>query len=311
MTQAETYSTSSSVPLPDVFSAELVELFTAVQPGIVQVQVSERGGGTGIIWQSDGRIITNNHVVARASRDVQVVLPDGRTFAAKVLHRNPQLDLALLSIEGEHLHALSVGDSSALRVGEWVFAIGHPWGQRWALTAGIVSTKSSVQLASDLTTEYIKSDVRLAPGNSGGPLLNADGQVVGVNAMIFGGDLSVAIPSNVVSAWLARLPQARVTLGIHIQAVTLSETLRERIRGERTQGLLVVDTSARQLHPDDLLVGDILLEVAGKPVSDGATLRALLAQSEAGKSVPMTIARGGNVISLEVTTQTQASAPAA
>ncbi len=304
MTQATTFSTQSSFPLPDVFSSALTELFSTVQPSIVQVRNGQRGGGTGIIWGTDGRIITNNHVIAGDKATIHVHLVDGRTLDATILHRNPRLDLALLKVTANDLKALPVGDSSNLRVGEWVFAIGHPWGQRWSVTAGIVSTISSVQLANNFTTHYIKSDVLLAPGNSGGPLLNADGHVVGVNAMIFGGDLSVAIPSNVVNTWLASLPGRRNVLGIELQTVELQVSIRQSLQPPRETGLLVVGTQARQGYYSDLLIGDILLNIANEPIRDVATLRNALAQSDVGKNVPLTILRGGNIVTVDVATLT-------
>jgi serine protease Do len=304
MTQATTFSTQSSFPLPDVFSSALTELFSTVQPSIVQVRNGQRGGGTGIIWGTDGRIITNNHVIAGDKAAVHVHLVDGRTLDATILHRNPRLDLALLKVTANDLKALPVGDSSNLRVGEWVFAIGHPWGQRWSVTAGIVSAISSVRLANNFTTHYIKSDVLLAPGNSGGPLLNADGHVVGVNAMIFGGDLSVAIPSNVVNTWLASLPGRRNVLGIELQTVELPVGIRQNLQPPRETGLLVVGTQARQGYYSDLLIGDILLNIANEPIRDVATLRNALAQSDVGKNVPLTILRGGNIVTVDVATLT-------
>jgi serine protease Do len=292
--------------LPDVFSTALVEMFARVQAGIVQVGVEGRGGGTGIIWHNDGRIITNHHVVANEQAKIQVHLVDGRTLPARVLHRNPRLDLALLKVDAVNLQALTVGKSSGLRIGEWVFAIGHPWGQRWALTAGVVSSMSSVKIDEQVTTCYIKSDVGLAPGNSGGPLLDADDSVVGVNAMIFGGDLSVAIPSDVVSSWLEELPLPayRVTLGIEIQAVEIPPSIRHDSNPRQASGLLIVGISAeRQASYSDLLVGDVLLSLDDKIVSDGATLRKLLVHSDGRESVVMKILRGGEVVTLNVATR--------
>src|SRR5579859_4224852 len=127
MTQAEVYTTQSSFPLPDGFSSALIGIFNAGQPSIVQVRTEERGAGTGVIWHQDGRIITNNHVVQGNKARIQVLLWDGRTLDAELLHRNPNLDLAVLKVVGDNLKPLAVGDSSKLRVGEWVFAIGHPW----------------------------------------------------------------------------------------------------------------------------------------------------------------------------------------
>ncbi len=301
MTQT-TASSTSSFPLPDVFSAALTETFERAQPSIVQVRTAGHGAGTGVIWHPDGRIITNHHVVARDSAPIQVLFSDGRTLETKVVDRNPRLDLAILKVKGDNLQALPIGDSSQLRIGELVFAIGHPWGQRWVVTAGIVSAISSVKLADDLTTQYIKSDVRLAPGNSGGPLLDADGNIVGINAMIFGGDLSVAIPSNVVSKWLAGLPRYRVTLGIEIQTVALPDTIRQLLK--RESGVLVVgirpDRKSNNLN--DLLIGDILLDVAGKPVKETASLLSLLAQSEERKALSMNILRGDKIVTVDVAT---------
>jgi serine protease Do len=168
-----------------------------------------------------------------------------------------------------------------------------------------MSAMSTVKLSENLSTQYIKSDVRLAPGNSGGPLLDADGNFIGINAMIFGGDLSVSIPSAVVNKWLSSLPQSksRISLGVEIQAVELPANIRQALSPARATGLLIVGLRARQEQFKDLLIGDILLDVAGKPVSDAATLRSILAQGEEGVPVAMRILRGGNVVELNIATQ--------
>lgn len=308
MTQTTEYTPTSPFPLPDAFSAALTGIFERVKPGVVQIYTEGRGGGTGIIWHKDGRILTNNHVVARDNARVQVLLSDGRKLTASVLQRNPQLDLALLKVDAADLKPIQAGDSTQLRVGEWVFALGHPWGQRWVLTAGIVSTMSTIKISEHLTTRYIKSDVGLAPGNSGGPLLDADGNFIGINAMIFGGDLSVSIPSEIVNKWLASLPQnktqKRISLGVEIQTVDLPTNVRPELTPIREKGLLIVGLRARQEQFKDLLIGDILLDVASKPVSDVPTLRNILAQGEEAAPVPMKILRGGTIISLTIATQT-------
>lgn len=313
MTQTTEYTPTTPFPLPDAFSAALTGIFERVKPGVVQIQTDGRGGGTGIIWHADGRILTNNHVVARDNAKVQVHFSDGRTLVARVLQRNPQLDLALLKVDATNLKPIQAGDSTQLRVGEWVFALGHPWGQRWVLTAGIVSTVSTIKVADNLTTRYIKSDVGLAPGNSGGPLLDADGNFIGINAMIFGGDLSVSIPSEVVNKWLASLStsktQKRISLGVEIQTVDLPTNVRETLTPTREKGLLIVGLSARQEQFQDLLLGDTLLDVADKPVSDVPTLRNILAQGAEGAPVTMKILRGGTIISLSIATQTTSVEP--
>jgi serine protease Do len=180
-----------------LISEELTVLAEQIRPSVVQVASGRRGAGAGMIWREDGLILTNLHVVAR-SRGVQVLLDDERLLDARMVAHARSLDLALLQVDASELPAVTVGDSTRLRVGELVFAMGHPWGQRNVMTAGIVSGVGEVQVGGNgRTTSYIRSSVRLAPGNSGGPLVDARGQVVGVNSMIFGGDLAVSIPSHV------------------------------------------------------------------------------------------------------------------
>src|SRR5579859_5371086 len=208
-------STPPSSPFTDIFSSSLEEIIEKAQASIVQVRRAGRGGGTGFVWHEKGAIITNHHVVANASTKLEIELLDGRVLQASVVDSDPMLDLALLNVPADKLPALPVGDSAKLRVGELVFAIGHPWGQRGVVTAGIVSGTGEVPAhRGGRPAEYIRSDVRLAPGNSGGPLLDAEGRVVGINSMILGGDLSVAIPSAVVQRWLARSRTARAYLGV-------------------------------------------------------------------------------------------------
>jgi serine protease Do len=203
-----------------------------------------------------------------------------------------------------------VADSTKLRVGELVFAIGHPWGQRGVVTAGIVSALSKVKIRnSNRQLEYIKSDVRLAPGNSGGPLLNAQGHVIGINAMIMGGDLSVAIPSSVVSAWIAQLPQARITLGVQIQPTELPTTIRQELANGQTLGLLVVGIIEGGLaEHTGLLVGDVLIDIENTLLSDAATLRTVLAQNSSRETVRLRVLRGGVIQEIDVALSTREQA---
>ncbi len=198
------------------FDAALVDTLAQATTSVVQLRQHERGVGTGIIWSThtaSSLILTNHHVVAglvgagegKQRGAIRVSLHDGREVDAVVAAHNPNLDLALLQIPLGELPTAPVADSRRLRVGEWVFAIGNPWGARDVVTHGIVNGFGKVGLGNrdhHRITEYVRSDVALAPGNSGGPLLNARGEVIGINAMIMGGDLSVAIPSHVAVAWL-------------------------------------------------------------------------------------------------------------
>ena len=292
--------------LNNAFSSGLGEMIEQAQASVVQVRRGDRGAGTGVIWQTHGGIITNHHVVAHTGSKTLVELRDGQVFEAQIVESDPTLDLALLKVPADHLTAIPVADSTKLRVGELVFAIGHPWGQRGVVTAGIVSALSNVTIRnSNRQLEYIKSDVRLAPGNSGGPLLNVLGQVIGINAMIMGGDLSVAIPSTVVSTWIAQLPQARITLGVQIQPTGLPTDIRHSLANEQTLGLLVVGIIAGGLAEHaKLLVGDVLIDIENTALSDAATLRSVLAQSSSKDSVRMRVLRGGKVQEINVTLHT-------
>ncbi len=312
MAQETIFSPSTSSLLPDAFSHALMQVIKKVQASIVQVRNEGRGIGTGIIWSADGYVITNHHVVPTDKSTIQVHLSDDRLLEAKVIDRHPKQDLAMLRIAADNLQAASVGDSSKLRVGEWVFAIGNPWGQRGVVTAGIVSGISATkENGDDSPRRYIKSDVHLAPGNSGGPLLDAEGEVIGINAMIFGGDLAVAIPSNVVSSWLAGLPKRRVTLGIEVQPIELPAAIRQKagVEAEQASGLLVI---ALESMPSDglngtgqvvhtgVLIGDILLNVAGKSVVDVASLLDVVARHEPQDNVHVKVVRGGTIVTLDV-----------
>ena len=316
MTQETVFTPAVSPLLPDAFSHALMQMVKRVQPSIVQVVKEGRGAGTGIVWKVDGHegyIITNNHVVPDDSTKIQVHLADGRSLDAKALDRNKKLDVAMLLVSADDLQAVEAADSGSLRVGEWVFAVGNPWGQRGVVTAGIISGVSSpktTESEGELPIRYIKSDVILAPGNSGGPLLNADGMVVGVNAMVFGGDLAVSIPSNVVSSWIAGLSRRRqISLGIAVETVDLPATLREKVgvsskRGSMTQGLLVVALEPGEVEEQSdrtgLLIGDLLLDAAGKPIDDAASLLDIVARKDRQDSLQMRLVRGGSLLTLDV-----------
>lgn len=196
--------------LSTTISDALVALAERVTPSVVQLVSAQRGAGTGIIWGAEGLVLTNYHVIAHAPPPVGVLLEDDRLWEANVVAQEPSLDLALLQLPRRAVDArlavAPIGDSAALRVGELVVAVGHPWGQRNVVTAGIISALGTLQLrGSEQRSPFLRSNVALAPGNSGGPLLNSHGEVIGINSMIFGGDLAVSIPSNVAQEWIVGL----------------------------------------------------------------------------------------------------------
>ena len=265
---------------------------------VVQVRSWGRGTGAGVIWDKDGLVVTNHHVVAGGRRGARVrdVLHDGRTFDAGIAKRDRNLDLALLHISDGDLPAAPAGDSDALRVGELVYAIGHPWGRLGTVTAGVVSGLGVVRGPCE-RARYIQSDVALAPGNSGGPLLNARGEAVGINAMIFG-RLALSIPSNAVIAWLAGEEQ-RPRLGARVLPVELPTSLRRANPGVPETGLIIAALEGDgPAGRTGLLVGDVLLGLDDEVPQDAESL--LDAIARAGDTVRLRVMRGGRISFMDV-----------
>lgn len=190
------------------FTQVIDDLVQQVLPSLVVVRGHRFGAGSGIVWDSNGLILTNNHVVGR--RTPIVLLQDDHEYEAKLVARDPDVDLALLSIDAAGLTPLRPVSGSP-RVGEMVFAFGHPWGQRNTVTRGIVSALVRAQNRRGESLPIVRSDAPLAPGNSGGPLVNASGELVGINAMIVGGDQSVSIASSVAVDFVKKANQNRNT----------------------------------------------------------------------------------------------------
>ncbi|HEY6710944.1 MAG TPA: trypsin-like peptidase domain-containing protein [Rubrobacter sp.] len=275
-----------------------VRMIEDAQRSLVQVRSSGRGIGAGVIWPGDGLVLTNHHVISGRRRrgNIRVALHDGRTLDADVVKSGRNLDLALLRLEGDHgdLPAAPVGDSDALRVGELVYAIGHPWGSVGAVSAGIVGGVGELRgPGRGFSARYVRSDVALAPGNSGGPLLNARGEVVAINAMIFG-LMALSIPSKAAKAWVAG--ERRPRLGIRVLPVELPAFLR---REAGTAGIVIagVETGGAADRAG-LLVGDVLLAIAGKPLGEAGTLLETVAH--AGDVVSLRVMRGGKIMVMEV-----------
>jgi serine protease Do len=189
------------------FTQVISDLVEQVMPSLVIVRGHRFGAGAGIIWDANGLILTNNHVVGR--RTPIVILQDDREFESRLLARDPDVDLALLSIDATGLTPIKPVSVSP-RVGEMVFAFGHPWGQRNTVTRGIVSALIHAHNRRGDKLPVIRSDTPLAPGNSGGPLVNAKGEVVGINAMIVGGDQSVSIAASVANEFVKKATRDRV-----------------------------------------------------------------------------------------------------
>lgn len=225
------------------------EITEKLRRSTVLIQVGNRSGGSGVIWSSDGTILTNAHVTR--GRQVSVRLWDGREYDAAVASRDPRRDLASLHIQATSLPSVFVADSSQVRPGELVIAIGNPMGFVGALTTGVIHAIGPVHgLGPQL---WVQADVRLAPGNSGGPLADACGKLIGINTMV-AGRLALAIPSNVARAFLSAGP-SDIWFGVSVRPVRIP---RSTMTGGFGLLLLEVESHSPASYAS-LLPGDILL----------------------------------------------------
>ncbi|MEE4110741.1 MAG: DegQ family serine endoprotease [Halieaceae bacterium] len=266
--------------------------------------------GSGFILSEDGYVVTNHHVVEDAD-SVTVRLSDRREYEAEIVGLDPRSDLALLRIDAQDLPYLTLGEDDALEVGEWVLAIGSPFGLDYSVTAGIVSAKgrSLPTRSRENYVPFIQTDVAINPGNSGGPLFNLDGEVVGVNSQIFttraGGSigLSFAIPVNVLRNVVTQLKDSgevtRGWLGVTIQNV--DRNLAESFGLDRPRGALV-----SQLAPDGpaadagIEVGDIILEFAGEDIETSSDLPHVVGLIAPGTEVDVLLMRDRRERTIEV-----------
>lgn len=262
-------------------------------------EVPTRGQGSGFIVSADGIILTNAHVV-RDAKEVTVKLTDRREYRAKVLGADPKTDIAVLRIDAKNLPVVALGKTSELRVGEWVLAIGSPFGFENTVTAGVVSAKGR-SLPDDSTVPFIQTDVAVNPGNSGGPLFNTRGEVVGINSQIYsrsGGyqGVSFAIPIDVVekvkNQIVATGKAEHARLGVAVQEV--NQAFADSFKLDKPEGALV--SSVEKGGPADkagLQSGDVIRGVNGQPVVSSGDLPAVIGLSTPGESVKLDIWRQG------------------
>lgn len=263
--------------------------------------------GSGFIIDADGYVVTNNHVIEDAEQ-ILVRLSDRRELEAKVIGTDKRSDLALLKIDADDLPVVKMGSSKDLKVGEWVMAIGSPFGFDHSVSVGVVSALGR-NLPSENYVPFIQTDVAINPGNSGGPLFNLDGEVVGINSQIYsrtGGfmGLSFAIPVDVMQNVVSQLrDQGAVTrgwLGVLIQDVT--RDLAESFDMERPMGALVAQVVENSPASEaGLKVGDIILEYEDRPVETSSSLPPMVGQTEVGKSATLKVLRQAEEIEVEIT----------
>jgi serine protease Do len=275
-------------------------------PGAPQ-EFKSRSLGSGFIISADGHILTNAHVVDGAE-EVLVKLTDKREFKAKVLGADKRTDVALIKIEAGNLQVAKLGDSSKLKVGEWVIAIGSPFGFENTVTAGIVSAKGR-SLAQENYVPFIQTDVAINPGNSGGPLFNMKGEVVGINSQIYsrsGGSmgLSFSIPidlaMDIQTQLKAKGKVSRGRLGIGIQEV--NKELAESFKLDKPQGALVASVEkGAAADKAGIEVGDVILKFDGKPVAESSDLPRMVGATRPGSRVTVQVWRKGASRELPVT----------
>ncbi len=293
--------------VPDIFRHFFGDRFPA-PPGSGPERGLERQSlGSGFIISEDGYILTNAHVVEGAD-EILVRLNDRRELAAELVGADRQTDVALLKVEASELPTLRMGDSDQLRVGEWVAAIGSPFGFDYSVTAGIISAINRT-LPRDAYVPFIQTDVAINPGNSGGPLFNLDGEVVGINAQIFtrsGGFMGVsfAIPINVAMDVASQLRDdgrvRRGWLGVMIQPV--SRDLAESFGMESASGALIADIDpAGPAAGAGLQAGDVVLQVDGEEVEQSRNLPRLIGRVSPGDEAELVIMRDGQRRELSVT----------
>ncbi|GAB5405185.1 MAG: Do family serine endopeptidase [Aureliella sp.] len=284
------------------------------QSGIERVYRPKQAGvGSGVIVSADGYVLTNNHVIDEADA-LEVELADGRVYEAEVVGTAPGTDLALLKIDATGLQAARLGDASAMQVGDWVLAIGSPFGLSQTVTAGIISaTHRQTGILSDRGgyEDFIQTDASINPGNSGGPLVNLRGEVIGINTAInsrTGSDTGVgfAVPSDIAQRVISDLQNdGKVEygfIGAQLDAVTRETAQRYKLPAQVRRGVVltsVVDDLPAQRS--GLQAGDVITEVAGRQIRSIDGLKSAVAITRPGDTLPFTVWRDGSQLELNVT----------
>ena len=294
------------VPLPFGPNDPFREFFERFFGDRAPRDFKQRSLGTGFIIDKEGFILTNNHVV-EGTDAITVTLADKREFVAKIIGRDPKTDLALIRIQSDQaLPALTLGDSDKLEVGDWVMAIGNPYGLGHTVTAGIVSAKYR-QIGAGTYDNFIQTDASINPGNSGGPLLDITGEVIGVNTAIFsqsGGSVGIgfAIPINMAKDLLPQLKKGKVVrgwLGVVIQQVT--SELKDKLKLSTEKGALVADVvEGGPADKAGIERGDVIVTFDGKDVSESDDLPYIVASTPIGKTVTVEVIRKGQRKSIQV-----------
>ena len=266
----------------------------------------QRSGGSGVIVDKEGYVLTNNHVIEGADK-VKVRLNDGREFTAIVKGQDSRTDLAVLHIKAKDLPVATLGDSDKLDVGEWAIAIGSPFGLEHTVTVGVISAKGRTGLGTGTYEDFVQTDASINPGNSGGPLINIDGEVIGINAMIIqpGTGIGFAIPINMAKQILNDLIKTgkvvRPWLGISVQDLT--PEMMEHFKVKEKEGVLVGQIySGTGAEKAGLASGDIIKSIDDKPIKNVGELVKEIQKKKVGQKVKLGLVRDGKAIAIDVTT---------
>lgn len=288
-------------PFKDFFGNDFFDRFFGDSP---RREFKQRSLGSGFIIDKEGYILTNNHVVEKA-QSIKVKLSDGKEYDAQIKGRDPKTDIALIKINSKNnLPVAALGNSDQIEVGDWVVAIGNPFGLETTVTTGIISAKGRV-IGAGPYDDFIQTDASINPGNSGGPLYNLKGEVVGINTAIVSGGQGIgfAIPINVAKNMLSQLKTKgkvdRGWLGVVIQKVT--PEIAKGFGLKESEGALVGDVMENSpAEKVDLRRGDIIISFDGKKIKDMDTLPKLVGSTEIGKKVKIAIIRDGKTIEKEI-----------
>jgi serine protease Do len=299
------------------FETALTDVAEAVSPSVVSIQVEVtqpqnqsmpflfggqgrggivRGGGSGVILRSDGYILTNNHVVHKASR-IEVRLRNGKSFPAKLVGADSATDLAMLKIDARNLPQAEFASSQKARVGQFVIAIGSPFGLDYTVTTGVLSAKGRGSIGANEIEDYLQTDASINPGNSGGPLVNLHGRVLGINTMIIGrgSGIGFAIPSEIAQRVARQLIEdgtvKRAWLGVSFQEIT--PELAAHFGGSFQGGALI--NAIVPKGPADkagLQAGDVITAVDGKSIQEGHDLLRTVLRHDVGERISLDVRRG-------------------
>jgi S1-C subfamily serine protease len=317
------FKSYSDDELLDAYSRAVVAASEKVSPAVVHVKVQKKrqarrgsgprgpvqpGAGSGFIFSPEGFILTNNHVVSDTSR-IDVDLPDGRSFQADLIGNDPSTDLAVIRIYTDHLNYVTFGDSEKLKVGQLVIAIGNPYGFEYSVTTGVISAlgRSLRSNIGRLIDNVIQTDAALNPGNSGGPLINSHGEVVGINTAIIlpAQGICFAIASStaryVVSKLITEGRVRRGYLGIGGQVINLPLRMINYFKLEVKSGILVQQIEQNSpAHRSDLQNGDVIVGLNGQPIANINDLHRMLDERSIGKKNFLEVLNQGRIQTVEV-----------